>query len=113
MDKIWLDAGLDFRMKPYKTISTQDNVGMIEVVQIVQQLRKFMEMQVQWEPFNKKLFGITQKLKILNHNHLKQQLFLFYLYDLINFVFLCLSDTFVIIIHNILIASLIVQFIDY
>ncbi|CAD8067468.1 unnamed protein product [Paramecium primaurelia] len=32
MDKIWLDAGLDFRMKPYKTISTQDNVGMIEVV---------------------------------------------------------------------------------
>ena len=32
MDKIWLDDGLDFRMKPYKTISTQDNVGMIEVV---------------------------------------------------------------------------------
>lgn len=32
MDKIWLDAGMDFRMKPYKVIATQDNVGMIEVV---------------------------------------------------------------------------------
>lgn len=32
MDKIWLDAGLDFRMKPYKVIATQDQVGMIEVV---------------------------------------------------------------------------------
>ncbi|CAD8121098.1 unnamed protein product [Paramecium sonneborni] len=32
MDKIWLDFGLDFRMKPYKVISTFDQVGMIEVV---------------------------------------------------------------------------------
>ena len=32
MDKIWLDAGTDFRMKPYKVIATQDQVGMIEVV---------------------------------------------------------------------------------
>lgn len=32
MDKIWLDAGMDFRMKPYKVIATQDQVGMIEVV---------------------------------------------------------------------------------
>ena len=32
MDKIWLDNGYDFRMKPYKVISTMDQVGMIEVV---------------------------------------------------------------------------------
>lgn len=32
MDKIWLDAGMDFRMKPYKVIATMDQVGMIEVV---------------------------------------------------------------------------------
>lgn len=32
MDKIWLDAGMDFRMKPYKVIATADQVGMIEVV---------------------------------------------------------------------------------
>ncbi|CAD8171964.1 unnamed protein product [Paramecium pentaurelia] len=32
MDKIWLDFGLDYRMKPYKVISTLDQVGMIEVV---------------------------------------------------------------------------------
>ena len=32
MDKIWLESGYDFRMKPYKVISTQDQVGMIEVV---------------------------------------------------------------------------------
>lgn len=32
MDKIWLDAGQDFRMKPYKVITTGDQVGMIEVV---------------------------------------------------------------------------------
>ena len=32
MDKIWLDNGLDFRMKPYRVVSTADQVGMIEVV---------------------------------------------------------------------------------
>lgn len=32
MDKIWLDAGQDYRMKPYKVITTGDQVGMIEVV---------------------------------------------------------------------------------
>ncbi|EGR27401.1 phosphatidylinositol- -diphosphate 3-kinase, putative [Ichthyophthirius multifiliis] len=32
MDKIWLDAGHDFRMKPYKVITTDDQVGMIEIV---------------------------------------------------------------------------------
>jgi phosphatidylinositol-4,5-bisphosphate 3-kinase len=32
MDKIWLDNGMDFRMKPYKVIATKDQVGMIEVV---------------------------------------------------------------------------------
>ncbi len=32
MDKIWLDYGYDFRMKPYRVISTLDQVGMIEVV---------------------------------------------------------------------------------
>ena len=32
MDKIWLDNGLDFRMKPYKVLATLDQVGMIEVV---------------------------------------------------------------------------------
>ena len=32
MDKIWLDYGYDYRMKPYKVISTLDQVGMIEVV---------------------------------------------------------------------------------
>lgn len=32
MDKIWLDSGLDFRMKPYKVLSTADQVGVIEVV---------------------------------------------------------------------------------
>lgn len=32
MDKIWLDNGLDLRMKPYKVISTADQIGMIEVV---------------------------------------------------------------------------------
>lgn len=29
MDKIWLDYGLDFRMKPYGVVSTLDQVGMI------------------------------------------------------------------------------------
>ena len=32
MDKIWLDSGFDFRMKPYKVIATKDQVGIIEVV---------------------------------------------------------------------------------
>lgn len=32
MDKIWLDTGYDFRMRPYKVMSTQDMVGMIEIV---------------------------------------------------------------------------------
>jgi len=32
MDKIWLDNGLDFRMKPYKVLASLDQVGMIEVV---------------------------------------------------------------------------------
>ncbi|KRX06528.1 Protein kinase-like domain [Pseudocohnilembus persalinus] len=32
MDKIWLENGQDFRMKPYKVIATSDHVGMIEVV---------------------------------------------------------------------------------
>ena len=32
MDKIWLDNGIDCRMKPYKVISTLDMVGMIELV---------------------------------------------------------------------------------
>ena len=32
MDKIWLDNGLDFRMKPYRVLATLDQVGMIEVV---------------------------------------------------------------------------------
>eukprot|EP00335_Anophryoides_haemophila_P000115 CAMPEP_0204821076 /NCGR_PEP_ID=MMETSP1018-20131115/2186_1 /ASSEMBLY_ACC=CAM_ASM_000518 /TAXON_ID=46462 /ORGANISM="Anophryoides haemophila, Strain AH6" /LENGTH=54 /DNA_ID=CAMNT_0051919609 /DNA_START=156 /DNA_END=320 /DNA_ORIENTATION=+ len=32
MDKIWLDSGYDFRMKPYQVIATADQVGMIEVV---------------------------------------------------------------------------------
>ncbi|EGR27704.1 phosphatidylinositol- -diphosphate 3-kinase, putative [Ichthyophthirius multifiliis] len=32
MDKIWLDAGQDLRMKPYNVISTQDQVGMLEIV---------------------------------------------------------------------------------
>ncbi len=32
MDKIWLDSGWDFRMKPYKVISTRDQAGMIECV---------------------------------------------------------------------------------
>ena len=32
MEKIWLDDGHDFRMKPYKVITTNDRVGYIEVV---------------------------------------------------------------------------------
>ena len=32
MDKIWLDNGLDLRMKPYRVQSTADQVGMIELV---------------------------------------------------------------------------------
>ena len=32
MDKIWLNNGLDLRMKPYKVLATLDNIGMIEVV---------------------------------------------------------------------------------
>lgn len=32
MDKLWLDNGLDLRMKPYKVVSTMDMVGMIEIV---------------------------------------------------------------------------------
>lgn len=32
IDTIWLDSGLDFKMKPYKVIATDDQVGMIEVV---------------------------------------------------------------------------------
>lgn len=34
MDKIWLDNGYDFRMKPYQVLSTSDQVGMIEVKKI-------------------------------------------------------------------------------
>jgi phosphatidylinositol-4,5-bisphosphate 3-kinase catalytic subunit alpha/beta/delta len=33
MDKIWLDNGYDYRMKPYKVLSSLDMVGMIEIVQ--------------------------------------------------------------------------------
>jgi phosphatidylinositol-4,5-bisphosphate 3-kinase catalytic subunit alpha/beta/delta len=43
MDKIWLDAGMDFRMKPYKVIATQDQVGMIEVVTNSQTMEKIHE----------------------------------------------------------------------
>ncbi len=32
MDKIWLDNGWDFRMTPYKALSTLDMIGFIEVV---------------------------------------------------------------------------------
>jgi phosphatidylinositol-4,5-bisphosphate 3-kinase len=32
MDKLWLDQGIDFRMKPYRVLATKDQVGMIEVV---------------------------------------------------------------------------------
>lgn len=32
MDRIWMDAGLDLRMKPYIVTATQDQVGMIEMV---------------------------------------------------------------------------------
>ena len=32
MDRIWLDNGLDLRMKPYRVICTADQVGMIEAV---------------------------------------------------------------------------------
>jgi len=32
MDKLWLDNSLDLRMKPYKVVSTKDQVGMIEIV---------------------------------------------------------------------------------
>ena len=32
MDKLWLDNSLDLRMKPYKVVSTRDQVGMIEIV---------------------------------------------------------------------------------
>ena len=32
MDKIWLDNGIDFRMKPYRVLASLDQVGMIEVV---------------------------------------------------------------------------------
>ncbi len=32
MDKLWKDEGLDFRMNPYRCISTDHNVGLIEVV---------------------------------------------------------------------------------
>jgi len=32
MDKIWLDNGLDLRMKPYRVQSTADQVGVIELV---------------------------------------------------------------------------------
>ncbi len=32
MDKIWLDSGKDFRMKLYKVVATNDQVGMIEYI---------------------------------------------------------------------------------
>lgn len=32
MDKIWLDNGLDLRMKPYRVLPTMDMSGMIEIV---------------------------------------------------------------------------------
>lgn len=32
MDRIWLDNGYDFRMKPYRVLATYDQVGMLEVV---------------------------------------------------------------------------------
>ncbi|XP_017779858.1 PREDICTED: phosphatidylinositol 4,5-bisphosphate 3-kinase catalytic subunit delta isoform [Nicrophorus vespilloides] len=32
MDKLWKEEGLDFRMNPYKCISTEYRIGMIEVV---------------------------------------------------------------------------------
>lgn len=32
MDKFWLKAGYDFKMKPYKVMATEDQVGWIEVV---------------------------------------------------------------------------------
>jgi len=32
MDKLWLDNGIDLRMRPYKVVSTWDQVGVIEMV---------------------------------------------------------------------------------
>ena len=32
MDKIWLDNGYDFRMKPYKVVPTLQNIGIIEAI---------------------------------------------------------------------------------
>lgn len=32
MDRLWLDNGIDLRMKPYKVMSTWDHTGIIEMV---------------------------------------------------------------------------------
>lgn len=32
MDKIWLDNGYDFRMKPYKVVPTLQSIGVIEAI---------------------------------------------------------------------------------
>lgn len=32
MDKIWLENGIDFRMKPYRVVATKDFTGVIEFV---------------------------------------------------------------------------------
>jgi len=32
MDKIWIQNGLDLRLKPYQVLATGDDMGMVEVV---------------------------------------------------------------------------------
>ncbi|CAK95176.1 unnamed protein product (macronuclear) [Paramecium tetraurelia] len=79
MDKIWLDDGLDFRMKPYKAISTQDNVGMIQVVSSSETIEKIhsqlglmgaFELKTIWNYLKKKNFD-TKSFETATDNFLR------------------------------------------
>jgi phosphatidylinositol-4,5-bisphosphate 3-kinase len=45
MDKMWLDQGLDYKMKPYRVMATMDQVGFIEIVKRSQTTARIHKMQ--------------------------------------------------------------------
>lgn len=70
MDKIWLDYGIDYRMKPYRVISTLDQVGMIEVVLASETISQIHKDSGTLGALNKS--SIMEYLKKFNSSNMEQ-----------------------------------------
>ena len=68
MDKIWLDAGLDLKMKPYRVLSTLDQVGMIEIVPDSDTIEKIQNNQGKFGAFS----SDSIKIYLESHNNLEE-----------------------------------------